>query len=151
VAGIRQLKAPDVDEQPVERAIVDYLTDHNLWERAAWKLSHSRRGTTHWPEVKATIRAEYAALLERHCAPRVVALGLLPAYGNPPEANPEGLRIVSTKRGRGAIKALTAERVNDGIFGAKPYEYELIEIDGELKLSERRARFADRRPIRDVW
>lgn len=145
------MRAPDVDEQAVRRAILDYLTDHNAWERAAWKLSHSRKEVAGSAAVRAPLESGYDALIRRHCAPRVVALGLLPAYGNPPATNPEGLRIASITRVGGVIKALTVEQDRDGLVGDKTYEYELIDIDGELKLSERRARFKDRRPIRDVW
>ncbi len=139
------------EKDAAERAILEYLTDHNAWERAAWKLAHSRKAETDWADVRASLQSGYDALLRRHCAPRVIALGLLYAFGNPPAANPAGLRIVSITRKRGVIKALTEERDRDGLVAETTYEYELIELDGDLKLSERRARFADRRPIREVW
>jgi hypothetical protein len=140
----------DAGEAAAERAVLDYLTDRHAWEREAWKLGRSRKATTAWPEVKATIRDGYAALLERHCAPRVIALGLLPAYGDPPTANPAGVRFVSSSRQGAAIKVITEEDIGDGL-GATTYEYEIVELNGRLRLAERRGRVPNRRAIRDVW
>ena len=138
------------EQAEAERAILDYLSERNEWERGAWKLGRSRRAQAAWPEVKETIRAGYAAILERHCATRVIALGLLPAYGNPPTVDPAGARIVSSNRDHRGVHVITEEETGDGL-GPTTYEYELIEVDGQLRLAERRARFPDRRPIREVW
>ena len=140
----------NIEDGAAERAVFDYLSDRNGWEREAWNLSHSRRGTTHWSEVNATIRAGYAALLERHCAPRVIALRLPPTYGKPPTVDPGGTRIVSVTHQRGAVKVMTEEDIGDDL-GPTRYEYELVEVDGRLRLAERRGRVSGRRPVRDVW
>ena len=138
------------EKAEAERAIFAYLSDRNAWEREAWKLSPAGQSYGAWSKVRDAIQAGYDSLIQRHCAPRVVALGLRSAYGHPPSVDPNGTRIVSMKRHRGAIKVLTDEGSRDGL-GSVSYEYELVEIDGVLKLSERRARFPGQRPIREVW
>ena len=138
------------DKAAAERVILNYLSERNAWEREVWPRRTAGRTDEAKADTRARIRDEYSELIRRHCAPRVVALGLHPAYGSPPTVDPEGTRIVSITRHRGSIRVLTEEDTHDGL-GSTAYEYELVDNDGQLKLSERRGRVSGFRAIRDVW
>lgn len=138
-----------IDDASASSVILEYLSDRNRWELDAWQLSHVGGDDSMVDEAEAQIQAGYEGLLRRHCAPRVIALDLRAHYRHPPSVDPNRTRIVSSKRVRGGIRVVTAE--DDLAFGNLTYEYDLVELDGALKISERRFRPATGRPIRDGW
>ena len=138
-----------IDDASASSVIREYLSARNKWELDAWKLSRVDGDESLVDEAEAQIQAGYDAVLRQYCAPRVIALDLRAHYRHPPSVDPNRTRIVSSKGVRGAMRVVTAE--DDLAFGNLTYEYDLVELDGALKISERRFRPATGRPIRDVW
>ena len=101
-------------------------------------------------ESEPQIQAGYSDLLARFCAPRVVDLNLRYHLGDPPTVDPERTKIVSVNRVRGTIRVRTEETRDDGL-GMATYEYELTDVDGALKISDRRLCAGRGISIRDVF
>ena len=140
----------DVDRDAATSAILEYMSERNGWERAAHKQSRGRKNEAAELESEAQIQAGYRDLLARYCAPRVVALNLRYHYGDPPTVDPQHTTIVSVKRVREEIRVRTVESRDDGL-GPATYEYEMAEVEGALKLSDRRLVAGRGNSIRDVW
>jgi hypothetical protein len=139
-----------VDRDAAIRAILEYMTERNAWERAAFKQSRGRKSAAAELESETRIQAGFSELLARHCAPRVLDLHLGYHYADPPSVDPERTTIVSLSRARGTIRVRTEESNRPGL-GTATYEYELADIEGVLKLSDRRRVAGRGNSIRDVW
>jgi hypothetical protein len=78
-----------IDDASASSVILEYLSDRNKWERDARRLSRVKGDDSVVDAADAPIQAGYEGLLQKHCAPRVIALELRAHFRHPPLVDPD--------------------------------------------------------------
>jgi hypothetical protein len=113
-------------------------TRHEAERRWHLRVAEAERRGSIGAAVDA-IQAEYTALLEQFCTPKVVSLGLRAAFGDPPDVDPATTRVEAVAGRGGKIIVTTAEDTEPG-RSPRTYEY-VLEVEGDrLLIADRRTR-----------
>jgi len=127
-----------VNVVPPEHRVLAYLRDRRRWELASQRRYAEGRQSGTLNEALDAIAASYRQLLVTHCGTLKESLQN-PVFGDPPSVDPTTTRITSVERkSPGRVIVKTTE--DAGGPAPEEYEYELVLVDDQWLLRDRRAR-----------
>jgi len=132
--------AGSVDDEPARAAtfVQDYIAAHWEWEVWAFRLWLAD-GDIPNPRTTAQIQDAYDALLRTFCSDKVVGQHPRPAFGDPPDPNPNATEITSVRSQGKRTIVRTSEQPDPDLEPAE-YEYVVEESGERLVLALRRRR-----------
>lgn len=121
-----------------EDRVLGYLRDRRRWELASQRRYAEGRQSGTLNEALDTIGASYRQLLEAYCGTLAEPLQN-PVFGDPPSVDPTTTRITSIER-KSPSRVIVKTTEDAGGPAPEEYEYELVLVDDQWLLRDRRAR-----------
>ena len=130
--------------------VLDYLQARRDFEIKATQRFEVAAEAGDYEAALSEIQRDYDAVLAAFCAPNILKRRLRSHFGDPPTADPAVTQIESVTSFGQRTVVRTAEDIIGPPLGPGTVEYVLEQVDGSLRIRDRRTRGSDGRWIRFV-